>query len=102
MRGERVGEVSHLRNTEFLFVAGPHDRVEAALAVDQQIERVVRPRGVADVNVYTPERVEARYGEPGDYAGPDLLAEWYRRAARQGHCAPARRRTPHRRRRRCW
>lgn len=24
----------------------------------------------------------ARYGEPGDYAGPDLLAEWYRRNAR--------------------
>jgi hypothetical protein len=25
---------------------------------------------------------EARYGEPGDYAGPDLLAEWYRRNVR--------------------
>jgi hypothetical protein len=25
---------------------------------------------------------EARYGEPGDYAGPDLLAEWYRRNIR--------------------
>ena len=25
---------------------------------------------------------EARFGEPGDYAGPDLLAEWYRRNAR--------------------
>lgn len=24
----------------------------------------------------------ARYGEPGDFAGPDLLAEWYRRNAR--------------------
>lgn len=24
----------------------------------------------------------ARYGEPGDYAGPDLLAEWYRRNIR--------------------
>lgn len=24
----------------------------------------------------------ARYGEPGDYAGPDLLAEWYRRNVR--------------------
>jgi hypothetical protein len=23
--------------------------------------------------------LEAHYGEPGDYAGPDLLAEWYRR-----------------------
>ena len=26
--------------------------------------------------------LEARYGEPGDYAGPDLLAEWYRRNMR--------------------
>ena len=26
--------------------------------------------------------LEARYGEPGDYAGPDLLAEWYRRNVR--------------------
>jgi hypothetical protein len=26
--------------------------------------------------------VEAHYGEPGDYAGPDLLAEWYRRNMR--------------------
>jgi hypothetical protein len=25
---------------------------------------------------------EARLGEPGDYAGPDLLAEWYRRNVR--------------------
>ena len=25
---------------------------------------------------------QARYGEPGDYAGPDLLAEWYRRNVR--------------------
>jgi len=25
---------------------------------------------------------EARFGEPGDYAGPDLLAEWYRRNVR--------------------
>src|SRR5438876_8902448 len=23
--------------------------------------------------------LEAHYGEPGDYAGPDLLAEWHRR-----------------------
>ncbi len=30
--GERTGTVSHLRNTEFLFVAGPADRVEAAVA----------------------------------------------------------------------
>jgi len=26
--------------------------------------------------------LEAHYGEPGDYAGPDLLAEWYRRNIR--------------------
>ena len=31
LRGERVGEVSHLRNTEFLFVAGPAAKVEAAV-----------------------------------------------------------------------
>lgn len=30
--GERVGTVSHLRNTELLFVAGPTDRVQAAVA----------------------------------------------------------------------
>ena len=32
LRGERVGEVSHLRNTEFLFLAGPTEKVEAAVA----------------------------------------------------------------------
>jgi hypothetical protein len=26
--------------------------------------------------------LQARFGEPGDYAGPDLLAEWYRRNVR--------------------
>ncbi|HXH38397.1 MAG TPA: DUF5694 domain-containing protein, partial [Thermoanaerobaculia bacterium] len=26
--------------------------------------------------------LQGHYGEPGDYAGPDLLAEWYRRNAR--------------------
>jgi adenine-specific DNA-methyltransferase len=30
--GQRVGRVSHLRNTEYLFVAGPSDQVEAAVA----------------------------------------------------------------------
>ncbi|GAB4001526.1 DNA adenine methylase [Nocardioides ultimimeridianus] len=30
--GQRVGEVSHLRNTEQVFVAGPRERVEAAVA----------------------------------------------------------------------
>jgi adenine-specific DNA-methyltransferase len=29
--GEKVGTVSHVRNTEYLFVAGPADRVEAAV-----------------------------------------------------------------------
>ena len=29
--GEKVGTVSHLRNTEYVFVAGPTDRVEAAV-----------------------------------------------------------------------
>jgi len=28
--GQKVGTVSHLRNTEYLFIAGPRDRVEAA------------------------------------------------------------------------
>ncbi len=32
-----------------------------------------------DIGFY---HLEARYGEPGDYAGPDLLAEWYRRNIR--------------------
>lgn len=32
LAGEKVGHVSHLRNTEFLFVAGDRDRVEAAIA----------------------------------------------------------------------
>ena len=30
--GTKVGQVSHLRNTELVFVAGDADRVEAALA----------------------------------------------------------------------
>ena len=29
--GEKVGKVSHLRNTEYVFVAGPTERVEAAV-----------------------------------------------------------------------
>jgi hypothetical protein len=36
-------------------------------------------RVVQDVGPYF---LLARYGEPGDYAGPDLLAEWYRRNVR--------------------
>lgn len=30
--GEKVGRVSHLRNTEYVFVAGPTDKVEAAVS----------------------------------------------------------------------
>jgi adenine-specific DNA-methyltransferase len=37
--GEKVGTVSHLRNTEYVFVAGPTDRVEAA--VPQEVAAVV-------------------------------------------------------------
>ena len=29
--GHKVGKVSHLRNTEYVFVAGEADRVEAAV-----------------------------------------------------------------------
>ena len=36
-------------------------------------------RVAQDVGLY---HLLARYGEPGDYAGPDLLAEWYRRNIR--------------------
>ena len=34
--GVRVGEVSHLRNVEFVFVAGPEARVQAAVAAVQE------------------------------------------------------------------
>jgi len=30
--GEKVGKVSHLRNTEHVLIAGPHERVESAVA----------------------------------------------------------------------
>jgi adenine-specific DNA-methyltransferase len=33
--GEKVGRVSHLRNTEYVFVAGPPDRVAAAVPHDE-------------------------------------------------------------------
>ncbi len=36
-------------------------------------------RVAQDVGLY---HLLARYGEPGDYAGPDLMAEWYRRNIR--------------------
>lgn len=50
-----------------------HTVLETMLYVNSG-ERVAR-----DVGAYYQL---ARYGEPGDYAGPDLLAEWYRRNAR--------------------
>ena len=34
--GQRVGRISHLRNTEYLFVAGPSDQVAAAVAAAGQ------------------------------------------------------------------
>ena len=33
--GKKVGQVSHLRNPEFVFVAGPRDKVAAAMAVGE-------------------------------------------------------------------
>lgn len=50
-----------------------HTVLETMLYVNSD-ERVAR-----DVGAYY--RL-ARFGEPGDYAGPDLLAEWYRRNVR--------------------
>ncbi|MFL6060823.1 MAG: DNA adenine methylase [Marmoricola sp.] len=44
--GKKVGTVSHLRNTEYVFVAGPTAKVEAAVAVALQHPRAVEP--VAD------------------------------------------------------
>jgi adenine-specific DNA-methyltransferase len=35
--GEKVGTVSHLRNTEYVFVAGPSDRVERAVPHDLDV-----------------------------------------------------------------
>ena len=35
--GEKVGTVSHLRNTEFVFVAGPPERVELAVPPDRDV-----------------------------------------------------------------
>ena len=32
LAGEKVGRVSHLRNTEFIFLAGDRERVDAAVA----------------------------------------------------------------------
>ncbi len=37
-KGEKVGTVSHLRNTEYVFVAGATDRVEAAVPVAEAFE----------------------------------------------------------------
>ena len=41
-KGVRVGAVSHLRNTEYLFIAGPTDRVESAVAAATD-ERALAP-----------------------------------------------------------
>jgi len=50
--GERVGKVSHLRNTEYVFVAGPTAQVEAAVnAVASEAARV--GAGGADVEART-------------------------------------------------
>ena len=38
--GERVGRVGRLRNTEYLFIAGPADKVEAATAAVGSSESV--------------------------------------------------------------
>lgn len=35
--GQKVGTVSHLRNTEYVFVAGPTDRVEAAVPLEAAV-----------------------------------------------------------------
>ena len=35
--GQKVGTVSHLRNTEYVFVAGPTDRVEAAVPIETAV-----------------------------------------------------------------
>ena len=36
--GEKVGRVSHLRNTEYVFVAGPTEKVEAAMAAERELD----------------------------------------------------------------
>ena len=41
--GVKVGEVSHLRNTEYVFVAGEHDRVDAAAAAGVGAASVTAP-----------------------------------------------------------
>lgn len=41
--GTKVGEVSHLRNTEYLFVAGPSDKVKAAVSVASSPRVVTAP-----------------------------------------------------------
>ncbi len=42
--GAKVGRVSHLRNTEYVFVAGPSDKVDAATSV---VRSAAEPRGSA-------------------------------------------------------
>ncbi|MDR1853188.1 MAG: DNA adenine methylase [Propionibacteriaceae bacterium] len=36
LKGQKVGSVSHLRNLEYIFIAGPKDKVEAAAAAAAQ------------------------------------------------------------------
>jgi adenine-specific DNA-methyltransferase len=43
--GQRVGEVGRRRNVEYLFVAGPADRVQAAVAAAQERETAALPSG---------------------------------------------------------
>src|SRR5437773_10255164 len=45
---------------------------DAFQLVSENVALMMTPRGVADVNVYTPERVEARYGIPPDQI-PDFI-----------------------------
>ncbi len=40
--GEKVGKVSHLRNTEYVFIAGPTEKVEAGVAAAQANPSVVQ------------------------------------------------------------
>ena len=48
------------------------DRPRRLPALSENVTLMMTPRGVADVNVYTPERVEARYGIRPDQV-PDFI-----------------------------
>lgn len=49
--GSKVGRVSHLTNTELVFVAGDTDRVEAALAAGSAVRPLEAPPGPSTVPV---------------------------------------------------